>query len=186
MPTNSGEPNIKVRIYMPQRDHHSDPYQSFPEATRYTNPLKQKFKAKRMAAESTLLSYPSFLLSDRSSSVYSSGRGHISTCPKTTQCTNARRIPTTEQDSVLAKSTRERHERSAQRALLAISESARSSAYSYEEGYRVRGIFGRRKRRGRQRRVAQLQARWREQDQGLGSAEMSVSSFSPAFISDHV
>ena len=34
-------------------------YFTLPEATRYTNPLKSKFRVKRLAAESQLFLYPS-------------------------------------------------------------------------------------------------------------------------------
>lgn len=48
-----------------------------------------------------------------------------------------------------------------------ISQFARGAAYPDEERHRVRRVRGRRERDGRQGRATQLQARWREQDQGL-------------------
>lgn len=48
-----------------------------------------------------------------------------------------------------------------------ISKPARSPAHSNKAGHRVRGVFGRGERRGCQGCSAQLQARRREQDQGM-------------------
>lgn len=80
----------------------------YTETTRYTNPLKSKFRAKRLAAESKLLSILlTYLLLIRGWSRWRSS----STCPQTSKCTNARRISPTKQDSLSPKSSGKRHKR---------------------------------------------------------------------------
>lgn len=78
------------------------------ETTRYTNPLKSKFRAKRLAAESKLLSILlwHFLLICGRSRWRSS-----STSSQTSERANARRISPTKQDSLSSKSSRKCYER---------------------------------------------------------------------------
>lgn len=85
------------------------------EATRYSNPLKQKFKLKRMAAEGML---PPLLKESRSlAKLPSSGRWCCRACAEAAQRANAGRISTTEQDSVPAKPPGKRQQRTAFGAL---------------------------------------------------------------------
>jgi hypothetical protein len=80
----------------------------YTETTRYTNPLKSKFRAKRLAAESKplpiLLTY---LLLIRGWSRWRSS----STSSQTSERTNARRISPAKQDSLSPKSSGKRHKR---------------------------------------------------------------------------
>ena len=41
---------VCICVFVPS--HHADSNSLYPEATRYTNPLKRKFRAQRLAAES--------------------------------------------------------------------------------------------------------------------------------------
>lgn len=89
------------------------------ETTRYSNPLKQKFRAKRMAAESSYLIFFFFLGSDSCIPI-SSGRRRCDTCPETAQRTNARRIPAAQQDSLPAEPAGKRHKGSTHVLVLSV------------------------------------------------------------------
>lgn len=91
-----------------------------PEATRYTNPLKRKFRAKRMAAESMFILHTlSVALSSHFCSLLSGWRRGSSSF-QTTQRPNARRVPPTEQDSLPAKPPRERQQGSTYGLVLSV------------------------------------------------------------------
>ena len=77
-----------------------------PEATRYSNPLKQKFKLKRMAAEGTLSSSAQSILPN----TFYSRRWCCSTCTEAAECANARRVSPTKQDLVSAEFARKRQQ----------------------------------------------------------------------------
>lgn len=107
---------MNTNVRMPSRIYDVDydinenlPYVSLGK-TRYTNPLKQKLRAKRMAAESgffcTTHKYEAltvFLSLD-----FSGWR--CCQHPEAAQRPNARRVSPTKQDSLPAKPTRKRHE----------------------------------------------------------------------------
>lgn len=66
---------------------------------------------------------------------------------------------------------------------LKVSEPARSSSYSNKEGHRIRGVYGRGKRKRCEGRAPQLQAGRREQNQGDFSASLLfVSTAKDAFL----
>lgn len=90
---------------------------TFVEKTRYSNPLKQKFRAKRMAAES---SYPKSFLFIGSDHHLSSGRCRSYTRPKAAQRSNARRIPASQQNSLLAEPARKCHKGSTYVLVLSV------------------------------------------------------------------
>ena len=91
------------------------------EATRYTNPLKQKFRAKRLATES-VHSTSLFLL--YSSIAYGSlkpSRWSCCRCPQTSRCPDAGRVSASQQDPIFTESARERQQGSAHGPLLTVS-----------------------------------------------------------------
>lgn len=155
------------------------------EATRYTNPLKRKYKARKLAMERA---YMRVVL--RCSPVLTSPSGRIGCCPRVEAAKrpDAGRIPAAKQNSFPAEPPRQRHERSTHGSVLTvrtdsitrwlissdaviaraqISEPARSASHPHEEGHRVRRVHRRGQRHNGERRAAQLQARWREQNQGV-------------------
>lgn len=79
---------------------------------------------------------------------------------------DARRIPTTEQDSLLTKPPTRCTPRSAHGAFRTVSWSVRSAYDSDKEGHCVCGVCGRDDSRRCQGCTAQLQARWGGKDQG--------------------
>lgn len=137
------------------------------EATRYTNPLKQKFKAKRTAAEGALPLFVSSPISHFLTYLCIYSRWSSSTCcPKTTQRPNARRVPSSQQNPLLTEPPRNLHERTTSGTIQPISKPVRSSSYPYQKGHRVCGIYGRGERGGGKGCTAQFQVGWGEQDKG--------------------
>ena len=150
------------------------------EATRYTNPIKAKFRQKRLAAEGTCTALPH--CGRFTYNFTRSGWCWCCTRHKTSTRHDARRVPATKQDPLPAEPTRECHKRPAHGSLLSvrtampylthmltsgqISQSVRSSSHPNEERYCFRRVFGRNKRDCCQGCAAQLQAGWRKQDQG--------------------
>ena len=134
------------------------------EDTRYTNPLKRKFKAKRLAAE--CMDYPQPLYPPIFLPRHFS-RCRCCPCHEETERPDARRIPTTKQDPFLAESSRDGHKGSAQHTFLSVPQLARSSSGSVQEGHRLRRILGRRECYRRKRCPTQLQTGRREQNQGM-------------------
>lgn len=97
-------------------------FHSLPELTRYTNPLKSKFRAKRLAAESQLFSYILRVFNataDLSLSIISRWRCLCSS-NQTAHRPNARRISTPKQNSLPPKSSRIRHERATAGSLFSV------------------------------------------------------------------
>jgi RNA recognition motif. (a.k.a. RRM, RBD, or RNP domain) len=84
------------------------------ERTRYTNPLKQKFRTKRMAAESRRTQYTASLVALLIGADFFFLRGSgiwDRTSTKKAKCPDARRIPATKQNPFPSKSTRKRYKR---------------------------------------------------------------------------
>ena len=115
---------------------------------------------------------------------------------ETTRRPNARRIPASQQNPVLAEPSggRHRYERATIGSLFAVrsiaaafcvaisqsscqvSELARCTSYPDEEGHRLRRILGRGKRDRCEGRPAQLQVGWGTQDQGMLSVYSRIKS----------
>ena len=132
--------------------------------TRYDNPLKRKYRAKRLAAESESTNFLSSIRSLVLTPFVSCWRRCCS-CSKTSCCPDARRISPTEQDSLLTKLAGECFERCIANFILTIPEPSRSTSYSDKEGHCLRRIYGRVKCYCGEGCSSQLQDRWREQDQ---------------------
>ena len=97
-------------------------FHSLPELTRYTNPLKSKFRAKRLAAESQLFSYILRVFNataDLSLSIISRW-WCLCSSNQTAHRPNARRISTPKQNSLPPKSSRIRHERATAGSLFSV------------------------------------------------------------------
>lgn len=92
-------------------------HSAYIEKTRYSNPLKQKFRAKRMAADS---SYRISFFVIGSDDMFSSGRCRSCTRTKEARRTNARRISASQQNSLPAKPARKCHERSTYVLVLSV------------------------------------------------------------------
>ncbi|KAF8899398.1 hypothetical protein BD779DRAFT_1691760, partial [Infundibulicybe gibba] len=96
-------------------DEHKTRRDEHKRKTRYTNPLKQKFRAKRMAQQSM-----------------GSCRGPV----QAAKCPNAGRIPPSKQNSILAKSPRKHHKGSTPGIIPPVPKFIRSPSYSYQKGHR--------------------------------------------------
>ena len=118
--TSSGDWTTRVRALhiIPLRRACSHRARSFcTEATRYTNPIKRKYRQKRLAADGMCwFLTPLECLPEMPCSRW--GRGRSSS--KAPQRPDARRVPTPEQDSVLAEPPRDGHQGPAHGALLAV------------------------------------------------------------------
>ena len=114
MNTRHGERSTRVRYY--QTLLLEELLTSITEKTRYTNPLKAKFRAKRLAAESTC---PCLVMSSCTNLAPSRWCSRCS-WTKAPCCTDAGRISSPEQDSVPPKFTRNSHERTTRRLILSV------------------------------------------------------------------